>query len=53
MSNLFHFEEDKPNFESLAKQNGFTFWYATTLEAAVKDFREAQFLGTRSAAIGV
>jgi DNA-damage-inducible protein D len=28
---LFHFEDDKPNFETLARQNGFTYWYASDL----------------------
>ena len=28
---VFHFEEGKENFESLSRENGFTFWHATTL----------------------
>jgi DNA-damage-inducible protein D len=31
IDNIFHFEENKPNFETLAKQNGFTYWYASDL----------------------
>lgn len=27
-SDVFHFNESQPNFDSLAKQNGMTFWYA-------------------------
>lgn len=28
---VFHFNEDEPNFESFAEENGFRFWYARTL----------------------
>ena len=28
---LFHFDDDRENFDSIAKQNGFTFWMASSL----------------------
>jgi len=28
---LFHFDNGRPNFESLARQNGFTYWFARDL----------------------
>lgn len=31
VADVFHFDESKPDFNALANENGFTFWYATTL----------------------
>jgi DNA-damage-inducible protein D len=30
-TDVFHFDESKPDFNALANENGFTFWYATTM----------------------
>lgn len=30
-SDVFHFDESKPDFNALANENGFTFWYASTM----------------------
>jgi DNA-damage-inducible protein D len=32
---LFHFEEDKPSFEALSRENGFRFWMASDLAQAL------------------
>jgi DNA-damage-inducible protein D len=30
-TDVFHFDESKPDFNALANENGFTFWYASTM----------------------
>lgn len=32
---VFHFEQEKPNFESLCKENGFKYWLASDLMKAL------------------
>jgi DNA-damage-inducible protein D len=31
VSDVFHFDDERPNFDTLSKQNGFTYWYARDL----------------------
>jgi hypothetical protein len=35
---LFHFDADRTNFESLAMENGFRYWLASSLAASLGYF---------------
>ncbi len=50
-SDVFHFDDSRPDFNSISNQNGFTFWYASDLMGMLGYQTEGAFKGVIQRAI--
>ncbi len=50
-SDVFHFDDNRPDFNSISNQNGFTYWFASDLRSMLGYQSEASFNGVIQRAI--